>query len=278
MTEEKKKKTFWRRLRDKYRISVLDESTLTEHLHIRLNGWGAIVVTALLFLLSLGVFSLVILYTPVKNYLPGYSEDIRQQLMSESARVDSLGATLELQRQYLDIVKQVVAGEIHSDTVQSLDSMYIITREQLLEAKSEAAADFVAQYEAKEKDNLQLFYVANTAPMLSFFRPAHGVIIQSFSEQEKRYGVMIQTPDKENVTSVLSGTIVCINYEINNTYSMIVQHTNYLSIYRNINKIIKRVGDVVQVGESIAIVDGKQLWFELWQNGQPINPEEVIAF
>ena len=77
MTEEKKKKTFWRRLRDKYRISVLDESTLTEHLHIRLNGWGAIVVTALLFLLSLGVFSLVILYTPVKNYLPGYSEDIR---------------------------------------------------------------------------------------------------------------------------------------------------------------------------------------------------------
>jgi lipoprotein NlpD len=208
MTEEKKKKTFWRRLRDKYRISVLDESTLTEHLHIRLNGWGAIVVTALLFLLSLGVFSLVILYTPVKNYLPGYSEDIRQQLMSESARVDSLGATLELQRQYLDIVKQVVAGEIHSDTVQSLDSMYIITREQLLEAKSEAAADFVAQYEAKEKDNLQLFYVANTTPILSFFRPAHGVIVQPFSEKEKRYGVTIRTPENENVTSVLAGTVV----------------------------------------------------------------------
>ena len=41
---------------------------------------------------------------------------------------------------------------------------------------------------------------------------------------------------------------------------------------------IKRVGDVVQVGESIAIVDGKQLWFELWQDGKAINPEEVIAF
>lgn len=278
MTQEKKKISLWKRLRERYRISVLDEKTLTDHLHVRLSGWGAIVLIALLFLLTMGLFSLMILYTPVKNYLPGYSEDIRQQLVEETARIDSLGATLETQRQYLDVIKQVVAGEMHTDTVQSLDSMYIITREQLLEAKSEATADFIAQYEAKEKDNLQLFYVANTAPMLSFFRPAHGVIIQSFSEQEKRYGVMIQTPDKENVTSVLSGTIVCINYEINNTYSMIVQHTNYLSIYRNINKIIKRVGDVVQVGESIAIVDGKQLWFELWQDGKAINPEEVIAF
>lgn len=278
MTEEKKKKTFWRRLRDKYRISVLDESTLTEYLHVQLNGWGAIVVTALLFLLSLGVFSLVILYTPVKNYLPGYSEDIRQQLMSESARVDSLGATLELQRQYLDIVKQVVAGEIHSDTVQSLDSMYIITREQLLEAKSEAAADFVAQYEAKEKDNLQLFYVANTTPILSFFRPAHGVIVQPFSEKEKRYGVTIRTPENENVTSVLAGTVVYVNYEIGNTYSIMVQHTNYLSVYRNTIKVLKRVGDVVQAGESIAIVSNMPLWFELWQDGKAINPQEVIAF
>ena len=278
MTEEKKKRHFWKRLSEKYRISVLDEKTLTEHLHIHLMGWGAIVAAALLFLLTMGIFSLVILYTPVKNYLPGYSEDIRQQLVMESSRVDSLGATLETQRQYLNIIKQVVAGEVHTDTVQSLDSMYIITREQLLEAKNEATQEFIAQYEAKEKDNLQLFYVVNAAPVLSFFRPAHGVIMQSFSKQDKRYGVMIQTPNKENVTSVLAGTVVSVNYEIDNTYSMLVQHNNYLSVYRHISKVMKQVGDVVQVGESIAIVNGQQLWFELWQDGKPVNPEEVIAF
>lgn len=278
MTEEKKKKSLWRRLREKYRISVLDESTLTEHLHVRLNGWGAIVLVAVLFLLTMGQFSLVILYTPVKNYLPGYAEDIRQQLMQESARVDSLGTTLELQRQYLDIVKQVVAGEVHTDTVQSLDSMYIITREQLLEAKSEATAEFIAQYEAKEKDNLQLFHVVNTTPMLSFFRPAHGVILQSFSEQEKRYGVTIQTAENENITAVLAGTIVHVNYEIGNTYSIMVQHTNYLSVYRNAVKALKKVGDSVQTGESIAIMGNQPLLFELWKEGKAINPEEVIAF
>lgn len=278
MNEERKKRNLWQWLREKYRISILDESTLTEHLHVRLNGWAAIVLTAVLFLLAMVLFSLVILYTPVKNYLPGYAEDIRQQLVEESARVDSLGATLQLQRQYLDVIKQVMVGEVHSDTVQRLDSMYIITREQLLEVKSEATEEFIAQYEAKEKDNLQLFYVANTTPVLSFFQPAHGVIVQSFSEKEKRYGVMLQTLENENVTAVLAGTVVYINYEIGNTYSMMVQHTNYLSVYRNISKVLKKVGDVVQAGESIAIVGEQVLWFELWQDGKAINPEEVIAF
>lgn len=268
----------WKRLRERYRISVMDEQTLTDRLHIRLSGWGAIVLLALLFLLTLLLFSLVILYTPVKNYLPGYSEDIRKQLVTETARVDSLGTSLELQRQYLNVIKQVVAGEVSTDTVQSLDSMYIITREQLLEAQSEATAEFIAQYEAKEKDNLQLFYVANTAPVMSFFRPAHGAIIASFSEQAKHYGVLIQTPENENTTAVLAGTVVSVNYEIGNTYSMMLQHNNYLSVYRNLSKVLKQVGDVVQVGESIAIVEGQQLWFELWQDGKAINPEEVIAF
>lgn len=278
MTEEKKKTTLWNRLRQRYRISVVDEKTLTERLHIHLSGWGGVVVTAILFLLTMGVFSLMILYTPVKNYLPGYSEDIRQQLIVETARVDSLDATLETQSRYLDVIKQVVAGEIESDTVQSLDSMYIITREQLLEAKSEATVEFMAQYEAKERDNLQLFYVVNTTPVLSFFAPAHGVILQSFSEQEQRYGVTIKTRENENVTSVLAGTVVGVNYEIGNTYNIYVQHSNYLSHYRHVSKVLKKVGDVVQAGESIAIIGEQPLWFEIWQDGKAINPEEVIAF
>jgi hypothetical protein len=166
-------------------VSVLDELTLSERWHFRLNGWGAIVWIAMLFLLALALFSLLILYTPIRNYLPGYSENIRQQLMVESARLDSMGTSLELQRQYLHIIKQVVAGEVESDTVQSLDSMQIIMREQLLEAKKEATEEFIAQYEEKEKNNMQLF-AGNTnqnIPITVFFVPIHGAITQHFSIQ-----------------------------------------------------------------------------------------------
>ena len=276
---EKKKDSWWRRLRDKHRISILDEDTWTEQWSTHLSGWGAIVLLAAMFLLTLGLFSLVILYTPIRNYLPGYSENIRKQLVIESARVDSIQTSLDLQRQYLDVIKQVVAGEVQSDTVQRLDSMQLIMREQLLEAKSEATAEFIAQYEAKEKDNLQLFDVQNTTPILTFFRPAHGVVVEHFSAEEQRYGVAVQTPKHENITSVLAGTVVFANYEIGNTYTIMVQHTTYLSVYRQGGEVLKPVGSSVQAGESIAIAaDGQPLWFELWQNGKAVNPEEVIAF
>ena len=278
MTDDKKKISFWKRLRNKYRISVINEETLAERWYLHLSAWGAIVVTALLFLLTLVLFSLVILYTPVKNYLPGYSEEIRQQLIEESVKVDSIGESLELQRQYLNIIKQVVAGEVHSDTIQSLDSMQIIMREQLLEAKNQATEEFIAQYEDKEKDYLQLFDIANTTPVLSFFRPAHGVIVEQFDEKQKQYSITLQTPARENVTAILAGTIVYLNYELTDTYTMILQHDNYISIYKGISKMIKQVGDHVQAGESIAMLENSPLQFELWQNGKPINPEEVIAF
>jgi murein DD-endopeptidase MepM/ murein hydrolase activator NlpD len=278
MVKSKKIKSLWYRLRDRHRISILDEDTLVERGHIHLTGWGAIVVMALLFLLSLALFSLVILYTPIRNYLPGYSENIRQQLLVESARVDSIGTSLELQRQYLNIIKQVVAGEVKSDTVQSLDSMQIIMREQLLEAKSEAAAEFMALYEAKEKDYLQLFDVSNTSPVISFFRPVMGGIIQPFSEREKCYGVAVKSLERENVIAVLAGAVVYVNYELGNTYTIIIQHTNYLSVYRNTTRVLKSVGDQVQEGESIAIMGTEPLWFELWKDGKPIDPEGVIAF
>ena len=277
---EDKKISLWQRLRERYRISVLNEDTLAEKWYLHLSGWGAIVMVAVLFLVSLLLFSLVILYTPIKSYLPGYSENIRQQLVDESTRLDSLGTSLEMQRQYLQIIKQVVAGEVQSDTVQSLDSMQIIMREQLLEAKSEATAEFMAQYEEKEKNNMQLFATINNLSNIStvFFVPVHGAIVQHFSLQEKQYCIQINTLENENVAAVLNGVVIYSNQEINNVYTMMVKHDDYLFIYRGIKKPLKQVGNRVQAGESIGIARNGLIGFEMWKNDQAINPEEVIAF
>ncbi len=280
MAKHKKKNTIGQKLREKYRISVLNEDTLAERWYLHLSGWGAIVVVATLFLISLVLFSLVILYTPIKNYLPGYSENIRQQLLDESTRVDSMGTSLELQRQYLDIIKQVVSGEVKSDTIQSLDSMQLIMREQLLEAKKEATAEFIAQYEEKEKNNMLLFEnLSNPSNSLTvFFTPVHGTIVQSFSTKEKHYGIRINTIENENIASVLNGTIIHLDHEINDVYTMMVKHTDYLFIYRGIKKPLKAIGDKVQAGECIGLATEGQLGFELWKNDQAIDPEKMIVF
>lgn len=277
---ETKKTTLWQRLREKYRISVVNEKTLAERWYLHLSGWGAIVITGLLFVITLVLFSLVILYTPIRNYLPGYSENIRQQLVEESTRIDSLGTSLEMQRQYLGIIKQVMAGEVHSDTVQSLDSMQIIMREQLLEAKKEATEEFIAQYEEKEKNNMQLF-AGNTnqnIPITVFFVPIHGAITQHFSIQKKQYGILISTMDNENVASVLNGVVMYVNCEINNVHTIIIKHTDYMSIYRGLKRPLKQIGERVQAGECIGIAREGQLGYELWKNDLAVDPEKLIAF
>ena len=271
--------SFWRRLLYKYRLSIMNEDTFSEIWHTRLSRMSVFVIFTLLFFGTLGLYSVLIFYTPIRNVLPGYSESIRQRLIDESERVDSLGTMLELQTQYLSVIRDVVAGEVKSDTVQSLDSMQIVMRERLLEAKSEATADFIAQYEEKERDNLQFFDVRQVVPTITFFRPAHGVVLAHFGAEEAPVGITIQTPRNENVTAVLAGTVVHVVYELNDTYAVFVQHQNYLSVYGNVGKVLKNVGDKVQAGESVAIVaDDKPLYFELWQNGSAVNPEEVIVF
>ena len=263
----------------KYRLSIMNEDTFTETWHTRLSRMSVFVIMIALFVLTLGLYSALIFYTPIRNILPGYSESIRQRLISESERVDSLGTMLEVQTQYLSVIRDVMAGEVKSDTVQSLDSMQIVMREQLLEAKSEATAEFMAQYEEKERDNLQLFDDAQTTTAITFFRPAHGVVITPFAPENKQLGIEIQTPKNENATAILAGSIIMVDYAIDNTYTIVVQHQSYLSVYRHLGTVLKRVGDVVQAGESLALCSGSMpLYFELWLNGKIINPESVIVF
>ena len=91
---------------------MLEDSTLREVFHFRVTFWGAISVITLTFALLIVLLSVLIVYTPIRNILPGYNESLRQQIITESARVDSLQADLTLQRQYLDVIKQLTAGDI----------------------------------------------------------------------------------------------------------------------------------------------------------------------
>ena len=281
MKSDINKTSIWKRLRHTYRISIINEKTLSEHGHLRVSVWGGIILLAIVFLLSWLLFSLVIAFTPMRNYLPGYSGNIRHQLMEESAKIDSMGTNLELQRQYLNVITQAIAGEMPTDSIQSLDSMQIIAKEELLTTKSKNEEDFIAQYEANEKDNLQLFEAvisANTSHTNNFIAPTHGAITQTFSPTNNQYGVTISTYSSKSAVAVLDGTIIHNAYEINNTYSVIIQHAQFTSIYQGLEQPTKQIGDNVTVGQVIGLIKDQKLQFQLWQNGKPVNPQDYIVF
>ena len=117
---------------------MLDDLTLREVFHFRVTLLGAISVITITIISLIVLLSVLIVYTPLRNILPGYSASLRQQLVQESARVDSLQADLVLQRQYLDVIRQVAAGDIESDSIRSLDSLQRIEREQIAARRNEA--------------------------------------------------------------------------------------------------------------------------------------------
>jgi septal ring factor EnvC (AmiA/AmiB activator) len=265
--------------RRKYRLAMLDDLTLREVFHIRVSLLGAISFITISIVALIVLLSVLIVYTPLRNILPGYSASLRQQLIQESARVDSLQADLTLQRQYLDVIKQLTAGDIQSDSVQSLDSMQRVERAQILEQqRNEVTESFKEQYELKERDRLLLFDVPNRT-VQQLYRPVRGAIMQSAKPDEHRYSIVVRTPKNENVLATMRGHIVLIERAEDNTFTIIIQHTPYMTIYRHVARPLKAQGALVEAGEAVGQMDGQlDLEMEIWNAGEFVNPEEAIVW
>ena len=271
--------TFWQRFRFKFRVSVLNENTLNEVWHIRLSRAGVILMATGLFIIIFALISVLIWFTPLNRYLPGYNANLRSDIVEQVARVDSLGEQVHLQKQYIEAMRSVLAGEISTDTVMSLDSLAIVQREQLLEAKNAVTEGFLNQYEQKEREQLILFNQPQSVPVVTMFRPARGIVKQQFSERDHRYGIVLETADKQPVASVLTGTVVAAMPSVTDKWCIIIQHENdYISIYKNMSKPRYTVGDKVDTGTIVGATAANVLTFELWQKGHPINPQNMIIF
>lgn len=264
----------------KFRLALLDDTTLREVFHMRVSAMSAITMATLVFLFIIVLLSVLIVYTPVRNILPGYNASIRQQLIDESARVDSLQANLTVQRQYLDVLKQIAAGDIQLDSLHTLDSLQLIERDKVLEEfDSEVTDAFMEQYELKERDRLHVFDNAETHTIRQLARPVRGVIMQSVNPDAGHYGIVLRTSKNENVLATTQGTIISAERAEDNTFTIILQDGAFMAVYRNVSKQMKMQGAHVVKGEAIGMVDAEtDFVLELWENGQLVNPEEVIVW
>lgn len=280
------KKNFFQRLRFKYRVSILNENTLEEAFHLRLSRLSVFLVTGTFAVLSFLLLSLLIFFTPIKHFLPGFADSsIRSELITETMRVDSLTQSLTLQQKQMKVIKDILAGNIALDTVNT-DSLEIKNWENLSLGKSKDEQAFVEKFEQEEKYNLGSIPLPKEEVVEVFVKPVKGVITQPFAPKMNQYGVELATSPNEAVLSVLKGTVVLVDYSLKFGYIIGIQHDNgFFSVYKNNERVLKQVGQEVRAGEVIGIVGaaGKQttdsyLHFEVWQKGKPVNPADYIIF
>ena len=265
--------------RRKYRLAMLDDSTLREVFHFRMSWLGAVSTLTLGIVVLLVLLSILIVYTPLRNILPGYSASLRQQLIQESARVDSLQNSLTLQRQYLDVIKQVVTGEVKTDSVQRLDSLQLVERTQILEQRNEVTDAFLEQYEQKERDRMLLYDNATERSIRQLYRPVRGSIVESARPDLHIYGVSVRTAQNENVLAVMRGTIILVEREEDNCFTLVLQQGQYTTVYKHVTRALKASGAQVEAGEAIGVMNSDEaLFIEMWDNGKFVNPEEVVVW
>jgi hypothetical protein len=107
--------------RNRYRLVVMNDDTYEEVVTFKLTRLSVYVGMSTIFVLLVGLTVALLVYTPLKYYLPGSMDKYKSQreLQLLKIRTDSLERSINQKDNYIKTVKAVLSGDISSsrDTV-----------------------------------------------------------------------------------------------------------------------------------------------------------------
>ena len=102
-----------KRLRNRYRLVVMNDDTYEEVVTFKLSRLSVYVVTCSIFIILVSLTAALIVFTPLKQYVPGYgNQSARKDLQVLKMRTDSLEQSIRYKDQYLENLKKVLSGNV----------------------------------------------------------------------------------------------------------------------------------------------------------------------
>ncbi len=289
MPEEKKKKTLREQLRNRYRLVVLNDDSFEEKFALRLTPMGLLILIGSVTLVMTFLVISLVAFTPLREYIPGYgNSDERHRLMEVSLKADSLEEAMKAKDWYINNINNVLNGNVEAKPAKPQKDT---TRDYANINIKPSAQDSALRHEIENRDKYSLSISDKSKPVNSissffFFSPVKGLVTTSFNLKEGHYGVDVAAKENEFVKATLDGTVVFSGWTQVDGYIVQIQHTNNLvSIYKHNSSVSKKAGDYVKAGDPVAIIgntgetsNGTHLHFELWYNGNPLNPQDYVVF
>jgi hypothetical protein len=100
-----------KRLRNRYRLVVMNDDTYEEVVTFKLSRLSVYISLSTIFVLLVGLTVALIVFTPLKYYIPGYDDlKIGREYRQMKYRVDSLEKQVSYQAKYIDNIKNVLQG------------------------------------------------------------------------------------------------------------------------------------------------------------------------
>ena len=254
----------------KYKLSILNEKTLEEVLRIRLSRLTVFIYGSLALVVVFFLMSALILFSPLKYYLPGFSDySLRSELSHNMAKVDSLSSLLQKQTLQLQTTKNLIAGTLSADSIPKQKDISVEKYRELVEKKSDREQQFIENFQKNIVSNTITPTVANNAAKQNFAVPLAGTAAASYGE--KGDNAVKFTGNNREVLAVAKGIVMSADLTVGNRYTVYIQHPDgYVSVYKNLSAVFKQAGSTVSTGDVIGQIDDEKdkqyLIFEIWQN------------
>lgn len=288
-TDKARKRRLLRKLRSKYRLVLIDDRTFEERFSIRLSRLNVLLISIAAVTIYGALITALIVYTPLKQYIPGYSDqETKANAYRSAIKADSLEYQLGIRDLYITNLRNVLRGDLPADsstlfvpltTKPAITDLAPGRSDSLMRARidQEGAYDLVEDRSTSDRKELAGVY---------FFPPLRGIVTTTFDRSEGHFGIDIVTGADAAVKACLDGTVVLSSWTTDAGHVLQVQHRNDLvSIYKHNSVLLKLVGDRVKAGEAVAIVGnsgelttGPHLHFELWLSGEPVDPQAYMVF
>jgi murein DD-endopeptidase MepM/ murein hydrolase activator NlpD len=277
-----------RKLRSRYRLLMINDSTFEERFSIRLTRLNVLVLLITTMLLYGLLITALIVFTPLKRYIPGYADQTTKlNAYRSTLKADSLEVQMRVRDVYLDNLRAVLSGELPADSTLLLKpverkpepaDLQPGPADSALRAR-QAREDAYALTEGRTSERRELAGIF-------LFPPLRGIVTTAFDRSQGHFGIDIVAQADAAVKACLDGTVTLASWTTDAGHVLQVQHRNDLvSVYKHNSILLKRVGDRVKAGEAIAIVGnsgelttGPHLHFELWLQGEPVDPRSYMLF
>src|SRR4051812_1649497 len=115
-----KKKRFFKRLKSRYRLVIMNDETLEEKTSFNLRPLNVFVTVGLSIILLITITTFLIAFTGLREYIPGYA-DLRTQwrVYNMVLRTDSMEQRLKVRDKYISNLKNIINGTSMPDSALS---------------------------------------------------------------------------------------------------------------------------------------------------------------
>lgn len=282
----KDKKQFKKKLTHKYRMVVINEDTFEEKVTFKLSRLNVFVFGGLLSISLIILTVLLIAFSPLKEYIPGYAPvGLEKKATDLAIKIDSLEQELEVNNIYIFNIKEALLGDVASFKFDS-DSVFETIRPDEFLSVDATANDSLFRLEVDRVDRYSFFEEAKKDVGIVFFSPISGIITADYDINKKHFAVDVAVKTGTPVKAIAEGTVIFAEWTAATGNVIILEHAKrFISIYKHNGSLLKQQGDLVKSGEVIAssgstgeLTTGPHLHFELWSDGYPVNPINFIDF